>query len=127
MYLSRLLVLENHSTVSFRPLIKPDFPEYIGFQLRIFLALILLAFNLNTSPFFGLTRFFSVTIFGLLFVILQRISTIFLIDTSYPEPILMISPIDFLLPIVLSNAFTVSEIYEKSLVGYNDPSFIVFY
>ena len=48
----------------------------------------LLAFNLNTSPFLGLIRNLSVIIFGDLFVSLQSKFTVSLIDISKPEPIL---------------------------------------
>ena len=49
------LELLNQSIVFFNPFLKPVFPEYSGFQSNNFLAFLLSAFNLKTSPAFGLT------------------------------------------------------------------------
>ena len=47
------------------------------------------------------------------------------IEISYPDPILITSPILLSLFNAAIKPLTVSSIYEKSLVGYNAPKLIV--
>ena len=96
--------------VSFNPLINPLRLAYCGVHPISFLAFLLSALSLNTSPFSGLTLDASFLTLSSILVILQTISYKSPIDISYPDPIFIVSPILFLDFAAKMNPLTVSFI-----------------
>ena len=81
-----------------------------GFQLSNFFAFLFDEHNLKTSLFFGLILFLSILTLILLLKYFEIISSIHLIEKSFPEPILIISPSIFFASMQLIKALTVSSI-----------------
>ena len=115
----------NHSIVFLSPLLKPFTPEYFGFQLSIFLALLLLPISLKTSLFFTLTLFLSRTTLKSKPKSCFIIFIISFIEISKLFPILIISPASWSLFKTLVKLSTVSSIKVKSLVGDKFPNLIL--
>ena len=89
-------------------------------------AFLLSAFKRLTSPSFGLMRLLSSFILIFDFINFLIVLTRFFTEISYPDPILIISPIVFDSSAIFINPLTVSLTYVKSLVGYNEPKLIFF-